>query len=198
MKKGQLISFSGFDGAGKSTQVKLLQDYLQRNGQRVFVTEAMFGYFALKPVISLLRAATSSPVLGPVTRNKNSLLKLWFIPAFIDVWLGYILKIRPMLSKYDFVIADRFYTDMWANLAYYGYLPQLALGIFLKFLPKPDRAFILSLDPKIVQQRESEFPPDYYADQAKIYNSLPKYVDFYIIDASQEQKKVFREIKEYL
>lgn len=198
MKSGLLISLTGFDGAGKTTQVKLLLDFLKRKGLKVRATEAMFSYFALKPLISSLRAATGSPTLGPVKRNKNPLLKLWFIPAFIDIWLGYILKIRPMLVKYDFVIADRFYTDMWANLAYYGYLPDWAFGILLKFLPKADKPFLFSVDPKIVQQRESEFAQDYYEEQSKIYKRLPQYVDFYIINAGKDPKVVFIEIKKQL
>lgn len=195
MQRGLLISLTGFDGAGKSTQARLLGDYFKNKGLRVWATEEMFSYFVLRPLIGSLRTATGSPVLGPVKRNKNPFLKLWLIPAFIDIWLGYIFKILPMLLRYDFVIADRFYTDIWANLAYYGYLPNWAFKVFLKFLPKADKAFILSVNPNIVQEREREFPPDYYEEQATIYKKLPMYVNFYIIDASKGPKTVFAEIK---
>ena len=61
MKRGLLISLSGFDGAGKSTQVRLILDSLKMKGLKVRATEAMFSYFALKPFISSLRTATGSP-----------------------------------------------------------------------------------------------------------------------------------------
>lgn len=193
--RGKIVSFSGIDGAGKSTQVKLLLEYLKGKGKKVHVTQGMFGYFLLKPLIRNLRAVTGSPAGGPVKRNKSVLPKLWFIPAFIDIWLGYIFKYRSLLAKYDFLIADRFYTDIWANLLYYGYLPDWAFKVFVKLLPKSSKAFLLSVNPKVVLQRESEFPPDYYRKQAKIYKHLKDYVDFYIIDANREPKTVFKEIR---
>ena len=103
-----------------------------------------------------------------------------------------------MLLRYDFLIADRFYTDMWANLLYYGYLPDWAFKTFIKLLPRPDKAFMLYVDPDTVQKREREFPSDYYKEQAEIYKKLPKYVDFYIIDAGKNPKIVFKAISKLL
>lgn len=198
MKKGYLISFSGFDGVGKSTQINLLSKYLKSKGKKVYVTETMFGYFLLKPVIKILRPATGSLSLGPVKRNKNFLAKLWFIPAFIDIWISYIFKISPMLNKYDYVIADRFYTDIWANLLYYGYIPDSAFKVFIKLLPRPDIAIMLSVDPKLVLKRESEFPPAYYQEQAIIYQQLSHQINFYQVNAGQDPKIVFLKIKNLL
>lgn len=198
MNKGLLITFSGIDGAGKSTQIGLLSEYLKKNNKKVFVTEKMFGYFLLKPIIRLLRPATGSLPLGPVKRNQDFLLKLWFIPAFIDIWVSYTFRFKPMLDKYDFVIADRFYTDIWANLLYYGYIPDWAFKLLVGLLPRSDIAIMLVVDPILVLKREKEFPPTYYKEQAKIYERLGTQINFHEVDAGQDPKIVFLEVRNLL
>ncbi len=194
MKTKILISFSGIDGAGKSTQIELLAEYLINKKKKVLVTEEMFGYFLLKPIIGSLRSATGSPSLGPVKRNKSLLLKLWFIPAFIDIWLSYIFKIKILVNNYDYVIADRFYIDIWANLLYYGYLPNWAFVYFVKLLPKADIGIMLSVEPKIVLKREREFPPKYYNEQKAIYDNLAAIVGLKIVEANDAPNSVFNKI----
>lgn len=197
MYKSKLISLSGIDGAGKSTQVTLLSEYLKKEGFKVHVTEEMFGYFLFKPIIKYLRSATGSPNGGPVKRNtSSSMAKLWFIPAFIDIWASYVFKIRPKMNNYDYIIADRFYTDIWANLIYYGYAPDWVFDSLINFLPKPTKAFVFSVEPDIVLKRETDFEPSYYKEQAKIYKKLEEKVSCYVINANGEPKEVFKQIKE--
>ncbi len=192
---GFLISLSGFDGAGKSTQVKLLSEYLRKKKKKVLVTEIMFGYFLLKLLVRFLRSTTSSLPGGPIKRNKSFLPKLWFIFAFVDIWVMYIFKIIPMKERYDFIIADRFYTDIWANLVYYGYIPDFAFNFFVKLLPKADMAFMLMIEPETVLRREKEFPSTYYKEQARIYKNLSNQINFILIKADQDPKEVFMDIK---
>jgi len=198
MNKGVLITFSGIDGAGKSTQVKILSEYLTSQGKKVLTTESMFGYFLLKPLVKMLRPVTGSLPRGPVNRNKSGVLKLWFIFAFVDIWLGFIFKIRPKLKIYDYIIADRFYADILANLLYYGYIPDWAFTVFVRLLPKPDMAFMFSVEPETVLKREREFPSEYYYEQAKIYKRLSKDIGMNIIDASKESSRVFEQLRSYL
>ena len=155
----KIISFSGIDGAGKSTQVELLAKYLKSKHKKVIVTQELFGYFLLKPLIKLLRDATKSPSKGPVKKNKSGIIKVWFIFAFIDIWIGYIFRVKPMLEKYDFILADRSYVDIWANLLYYGYLPDFAFKNLIKLLPKTDTAFMLVISAEKAKQRSDDnFP----------------------------------------
>lgn len=192
-KKGRIVSFSGIDGAGKSTQVKLFSQYLKSKKKNFIATEKMFTYFLLGPLVKILRKSTGSPSGGPVRRNKRILPKFWSILAFIDIWLGYIFDILPLLFKYDIVIADRFYVDIWANLLYYGYLPKWAFGL-VKFLPRADSQFLFEVKPGTVRKREDDFPLKYYEEQSKIYKHLSKLGNFQVLDANMSPKKVSSEI----
>lgn len=175
---GIIISLSGVDNAGKSTQCKLLKMHWRKHSKKVIITEFAFGYYLLKPLVKPLRKATNSPTGGPVKKNNNVFFKLWFIPAFFDIWVGYLAHLRNLKNKYDVVLCDRFYTDIWVNLLYYGYIPKWAFLLFVKYLPKSDKAVLLTIKPKTGHKRiNDEFPLQYYTQQVRLYNKLSELIN---------------------
>lgn len=190
---GQLIALSGIDGVGKSTQVRRLTKYLQDLGYTVNSGESMFTYHLFMPLVQAIRSATGLPQAGPVRINRRLLPKLWFILAFIDIWTSYLFIIRPLLARFDYLIADRFYSDLWSNLLYYGYLPKWGFGL-VRFLPRADIALLLIADPVNILKREQEFPQDYYYTQHKIYTHLGQILSLSLIDANKPPSHVYEHI----
>ncbi len=180
---GKLVTLSGIDGVGKSTQVMLLTDYLQSHGQSVNAGESMFSYHLFRPIIQIIKSITDQPLHGALKVNHSLLSKLWFIPAFVDIWFSYLFLVRPQLSRFDYIIADRFYTDMWANMLYYGYLPKWGFSL-IRLLPRANLSLLLLADPATILTREQEFPPHYYHAQHEIYSRLGRLVPYRVIDAN--------------
>lgn len=191
---GVLISLSGVNGIGKSTQVKVIESYLKRKSKRVIVTQQLFQYFFLNPIIKILRPASGNNSGVAVKRNKRLMPKVWFIPAFIDIWMGYLFRVRPLLGRHDYVIADRDYTDMWVSLLYYGFMPDWAFKLLLKVLPRPNFNLLFLAKPETVEKREVGFAKSYYREQMKLYEMLIRKSGNIQINADLPKKTVTREI----
>lgn len=115
MEKGIFITFEGIEGSGKSTQVKILAEKLQKKGFKTVVTfepgDTEFG--------SKIREILLSPSLKI---NPLSELLLYFADRVQHV----SEKINPYISEGFIVISDRF-TD--STLAYQGYGRGISLDL---------------------------------------------------------------------
>jgi dTMP kinase len=103
---GTFITFEGIDGSGKSTQLRLLNNFLRANGYNPLVTREPGG----TPVGLLLRAA-----LLDATEEVDPLTELLVFAA--DRAQHVRRVIRPALEAGQVVISDR-YAD--ATVAYQG------------------------------------------------------------------------------
>jgi dTMP kinase len=111
---GCLIAFEGVEGAGKSTQVEHLADYLRARGHDVITTREPGG----TPVAETVRQVLLDGRLEPMDDRTEALL-------YAAARAEHVAKvIRPALERGAFVICDR-YLD--SSLAYQGYARDLGI-----------------------------------------------------------------------
>lgn len=137
-RRGRFISFEGPDGAGKTTQVRLLADRLRAAGRAVLCTREPGG----TPLGEQLRTL----ILPAAETTNDPVAELLMLNAARAQLVAQV--IRPALASGVTVLADR-YAD--ATLAYQGYgrggdLDELRTIISIATRGvQPDRTILLDL-----------------------------------------------------
>lgn len=146
MTTGKFITFEGGEGAGKTTQSKLLAEALEKAGIETLETREPGGTFGAEAIRDLVLEGTSDRWSGI-----TELLLMY--AARMD----HIEKlIKPALARGVWVISDRF-SD--SSLAYQGYARGLGAGhvkavhdaVMQGF--EPDLTILFDMDPVIAQKR---------------------------------------------
>jgi len=140
--KGLWINFEASDGGGKSTQQKLLTDYLKNNG---FYVESGREP-GTTPSGEKIRKIIQDPDLPPIDPKTEMLL---FVAAGIEFFEN---KVKPVLKEGGIYLSDRW---RYSTKAYQGY----GLGIDLNIINNlidfscsgtyPDITFLLDVNPEI-------------------------------------------------
>ncbi|HAG37830.1 MAG TPA: dTMP kinase, partial [Erythrobacter sp.] len=110
MTRGRFIAFEGGEGMGKSTQARLLADWLQRDGIKVELTREPGG----TPGAEAIRNLLLSPPGEGWTPEAEALL---FAAARAD---HVARRIRPALDAGSWVVCDRFIDSSRAYQAIAG------------------------------------------------------------------------------
>ena len=145
MTKGLFITFEGGDGCGKTTQINLLDEYLQSKGYKTLLTR--------EPGSKGLGVKVREILLnydGEVSSNCESFLFLADRAQHIDT------LIKPAIERGEIVLCDR---HIDSTVAYQGYarggdiekinqLNEIATQGF-----KPDVTFVFDVDSEIAQER---------------------------------------------
>ena len=138
-ERGFFITFEGMDGTGKTTQSKLLEDYLARKGYPVLLTYEPGGTEIGEGIRDLLLHSRA---------DISSLTELLLYEASRAQLVEEVIK--PALAEGRTVICDRF-TD--ATLAYQGYgrgLKKEIIDLLNQEATKeiePDLTFYLDVEP---------------------------------------------------
>ena len=191
--KRVLIAIEGIDGAGKTTQAKILKKELERRGYDVIrLSEPTKGKWGKK--IKELSSRGKNP-------STKELFELFFLDRIEDVNKNII----PALKKGQTVILDRYYMSSVAYQGAGGLDPAFIESENQKIAPKPDITIILDLPPKIavkrIEHRKSE--PDYF-ERLKFLTKvrsifLERYSsrsDVIIVDSTQRPNIVSNKILE--
>lgn len=203
-----IISISGLDGSGKSTQVDWLKNYLKEQGKRVYYFHAVeFGLAnklsnLIKKLFGAIHQTKQITKSRSVTKaNKiNILLRKFFLK--IDLIRFKNLRKKLERENYDYILSDRYFYDTIANIQYLLEKSSSNPNWKLNFqnLIKPDLAVFLKVNPEIIMQRERipDQGMEYLKRKNLLYAAIANHFCLTEIDGNGQPNVVFDEIKERL
>lgn len=196
--KGKFITFEGCEGVGKSSQIRLLSQYLDREKVNYCITREPGG----EPVAEKIRNIILDGENVSMTDECEALL-------YAASRVQHLIKeIKPRLESGQLVFCDRFIDS---SFAYQGY----ARGLGYEFVAKindyaiknfmPDYTVFLNLDPLAAFKRKGgvdkndrvelsgeEFHAKVYKGYLDLAEKFPE--RFIVIDASGEKMQTHEKI----
>jgi dTMP kinase len=145
-RRGAFITLEGIDGSGKSTQLRLLAQYMRKRGHGVCLTREPGGTKVGEKVRDLLLASG--------TGRLSHLAELVLMYAARAQHLEEV--VRPALARGEIAVSDR-YND--ASFAYQGYGRKLGVETVRAFdrvvcgATQPGLTLVLDLDPRVALAR---------------------------------------------
>lgn len=137
---GKFIVFEGLDGTGKSTQIKLLAEYLRSRGESVFVDTEPSALESGKLIRRVLSGEIPSSPWGTAAL---------FLADRINQNTDEENGIVKHLNDGDTVILDRYY---FSTFAYQGYETDLRWTMDIHYgcpaLKRPDIVLFLTMSPE--------------------------------------------------
>lgn len=155
-RRGTFLVLDGIDGAGKSTQLRILADLLRRAGAEVVTSkEPTTGPWGMK-----IRASAQD---GRMALEDE-------LQAFIEDRREHVRDlIEPALARGAVVILDRYYPS---TIAYQGArggdVPRMRA--LMREFPVPDLTLIFDLDPEVGVGRVAarDGAPDHFEDRDEL------------------------------
>ncbi|WP_109485579.1 dTMP kinase [Occallatibacter savannae] len=185
--KVRTVSFSGVDGAGKTTQIDNLCAFLRENGIRYRV----FRFWDDIARLTNVREGTGHRVFKgekgigsperPINRRDKNVRGFPMTCIRMFLYLADALSTRKVFHRamrgdVEFVIFDRYTYDELANMN----LPNPVVRAYVRFImalvPRPDISFLLDADPDAARARKPEYPVDFIRINRQAYFDLNRLV----------------------
>lgn len=183
-KRPLLISFSGVDGSGKSTQIGNLRSALHAAG----LTTSLLAFWDNVVVGVKYREGfvhkvyKSEPGIGapgkPVNRRDKNMRGWHLTLARHFLYLLDALNLRRVVARArresgaDVIILDRYIFDELSNLNLRNPLSRSFIKFVQSLVPRPDVAYLLDADPVAAYARKPEYPVEFMKKCRRAYFEL--------------------------
>lgn len=194
------ICFEGIAGSGKTTQTKLLADYLKNVKEKEIFISAVYEGERRRVVSDFMNASGSK-------HDKNAVMFL-----FQALHAAQYHEVKNALSINKTVIADRWRYSFFAHHLYQGTFGKnenlmFQLDLLAYRSLEPDVCFLIDIPAKIAYNRYIErersindngldlMNLEYFVTVADYYKNLAHDKGWYIVDGTKDQQTIFRDIK---
>lgn len=188
------VCFSGVDGSGKTTQIKMLEKVFdQRNVSYEYIhlfsgSSSVVSKIHDKPGISSLIKRIRGLKNGSLTNTVKVCLRV--INVLVDSWLTTWANKN---KKVDVLIYDRYFYDVLAVIVHDFPKLKLIRKLVLLF-PRPEIIFIFVSKPEVVVERKNEHDLQSATRYINIYNEMAVDLKVSTINAEMGIDDVHRNI----
>jgi thymidylate kinase len=168
---GHVLMIVGPDGTGKTTLCDALEQQISvRAPVRVLANRRGVEPLGLLPARAP-RGSTSAPHRHPARSPLLSFAKLLY--AFADLYLGWLVKIRPFVRRGGWVIVERGCWDMLVDpLRYRLRIPRWLGRTLTHFTPRPSLVLVLEAPPAVITARKAQLSVPELARQMRAWREI--------------------------
>ena len=166
---GMLITFCGLDGCGKTTMIRMLDDWLREQGEEPFLTKQPTDFIR---ETRIFRTYMDEPNHDAYDYRSLSLL------AAGDRVQHSSKVIYPQLQQGRWIVSDRYFYSCVANLRARGYREDQWIYEISEAIVRPDLSFFLDLPVEAAVRRVRERPEEQsrYIDMELQYRLREEYL----------------------
>jgi thymidylate kinase len=165
---GLVVAILGPDGVGKSTVISGMVEPLGmafRCRHRIFHWRP--NVMAPKPDMGPVPDPHGKPARGTLASM------LYLSGFFLDYWVGFLFRVRPLIAKSNLVLFDRYFHDVLVDPRRYRYGgPDWFARFLSRLVPEPDLVIVLDTDTESIRERKCELAREEIDRQRKAYLDL--------------------------
>lgn len=204
----KLVSFSGVDGAGKSTQIDELCAAIRAAGMQVRVVRfwdevAKFVRFREAASVGIFKSDAGVGAPGaPVNRRDKNVRSRFMTCIRLFLYAADALSLRAVIAKvsrsdHDVIVFDRFIYDELANLNLKNPAVRIYVRMLLALVPRVHISYLLDADPVEARARKPEYPIEFLDINRQAYLTLSRLIDGIRVIEPMPLEQVKREVMKY-